>query len=371
MSVKPKILIIGPTPPPYHGVAVSTKLILNSPAFRRFCHLHLDTADRRTIENIGKFDMGNVLLALWHAARYSGLLLRYRPNLVYLPISQGTAGFLRDCTFLLPAIWLNIATVIHLRGSEFPDFYGRSPTFVKRLICYTLSRVQHAIVLGENLRGVFGDLIPPERISVAPNGTEDFAQGTAVSRPPDKVCGLYLSNLRVRKGFLVTLEAVVAALECFPQLEFVFAGPPESPQIQECIQSLQHSAVADRLHFVGIVTGQTKHQLLLSSDFMIFPPIEPEGHPRVILEGMAAGLPIISTNQGAIAESVLDGETGFLVPPSDSAAILAKIQFLLENPQRRQQMGQAARARFLSHFTADMAHERLAAILTTVLQNTK
>lgn len=367
-SLSPKILIIGPTPPPYHGVAVSTKLILQAPALQRFHLLHLDTADRRSIENIGKFDMGNILIGLWHALTFLGIVIRHRPNLVYLPISQGTAGFLRDATFLLPAIWMGIATVIHLRGSEFPAFYGRSSPFMRFLIRYTLRRVQHTIVLGQNLRGIFGDLVPPERISVVPNGTNDF--WTEIPNSPDKVRGLYLSNLRVRKGFLVTLEAVVTALHRFPNLEFTFAGPPESPQVQQKIEEcLQDTTLTGRLHFVGTVSGQDKYNLLLSSDFMVFPPIEPEGHPRVILEGMMAALPIITTNQGAIAESVLDGQTGFLVPPGDAAAILNKIELLLEQSGLRQQMGQAARQHFLTHFTSDIAHERLATVLTAVLQN--
>lgn len=367
-SFPPKILIIGPTPPPYHGVAVSTKLILQSPALQRFHLLHLDTADRRSIENIGKFDMGNIFIGLWHALTFLGIVIRHRPNLVYLPISQGTAGFLRDATFLLPAIWMGIATVIHLRGSEFPAFYGRSSSFIRVLIRYTLRHIQHAIVLGQNLRGIFGDLVPPERISVVPNGTNDF--WTATPKSPDKVCGLYLSNLRVRKGFLVTLEAVVTALRRFPNLEFTFAGPPESPQVQQTIEEcLQDTTLADRLHFVGTISGADKHRLLLSSDFMVFPPIEPEGHPRVILEGMTAALPIITTNQGAITESVLDGQTGFLVPPGDAAAIMNKIELLLEQPDLRQQMGQAARQHFLTHFTSNIAHERLAKVLTAVLQN--
>ncbi len=362
MRHRPKILIIGPTPPPYHGVAVSTKLILQAPAMQQFHLLHLDTADRRSIENIGKFDISNILIGLWHALTFLGMVIRHRPNLIYLPVSQGTAGFLRDAAFLLPAIWLGIATVIHLRGSEFPRFYGRSSPLLRALIRYTLGRVQHAIVLGQNLRGIFGDLIPPERISVVPNGTNDFWIETPKS--PHKVRGLYLSNLRVRKGFLVTLEAVVSALHHFPNLEFTFAGPPESPQVQQKIEEcLQDATLTDRLHFLGTVSGPDKYHLLLSSDFMVFPPIEPEGHPRVILEGMVAGLPIITTNQGAIAESVLDEQTGFLVPPGDAAAILNKIELLLEQPVLRQQMGQAARQRFLTQFTANIAHERLAAVL--------
>jgi glycosyltransferase involved in cell wall biosynthesis len=366
---RPKILIIGPTPPPYHGVALSTRLILDSPVLHGFQRVHLDTADRRGIENIGAFELGNIMLGLWHFVRFMGLLAWYRPQLVYLPISQGTGGYLRDLLFLLPSQALGIPTVVHLRGSEFRAFYTGAGRVMQALIRRSLGAARRVIVVGESLREVFAGLVVPDRIVAVPNGTVDFAAGGAVGHPRgDRVQGLFLSNLRRRKGVFVTLEAAIEALDRFPVLEFTFAGAWEAEaDRQQAAARLRDCNVADRIHFVGTVTGDDKHRLMMESHFLVFPPIEPEGHPRVVIEAMAAGLPIITTRQGAIAETIVDGQTGFLVAPGDAPAIVEKIACLITDPQRREAMGCAARRRFLAEYTADASNTRLAGVFSDVL----
>ena len=90
------LVVVGPVPPPYHGVAVSTSLVLANPALREtFDVTHVDTSDRRSLENIGRWELGNVLLGLQAAGRLV-LRLRGRRGLVYLPLSAGGGGLMRD-----------------------------------------------------------------------------------------------------------------------------------------------------------------------------------------------------------------------------------------------------------------------------------
>jgi glycosyltransferase involved in cell wall biosynthesis len=80
----------------------------------------------------------------------------------------------------------------------------------------------------------------------------------------------------------------------------------------------------------------------------------------VVLEAMAAGLPVITTDQGAIRETVLDGVNGFIVPKGDPAAIAEKIVLLLRDHDLRRRMGQASRERFLASYTlARWSHDML------------
>jgi glycosyltransferase involved in cell wall biosynthesis len=363
------ILVIGPTPPPLHGVAVSTQLILDSPVLAAFRRVHLDTSDRRSGRNIGAFEPGNVVLALWHALMCLILLGWRRPRLVYLPISQGAGGYLRDLAFILPCEALGVPVVVHLRGSEFRQFYTNAHPLLQALIRYSLARVARVIVLGETLRDIFDGLVPPERVAVVPNGTPDIHPGLApADKPAGRVRGLYLSNLRRRKGVLVALAAAIQSLQRYPQLEFVFAGEWRFAHVRdEALALVAASGVGDRLHFVGAVDGDDKQRLLLSADFFVFPPIEPEGHPRVVLEAMAAGLPVITTPQGALIETVVEGCTGFFVEPGDASAIVAHIARLIEDPDRRIAMGRAARERYLSEYTAEVAHARLLRVFADVL----
>jgi glycosyltransferase involved in cell wall biosynthesis len=166
----------------------------------------------------------------------------------------------------------------------------------------------------------------------------------------------------------VALEAAITALHRFRELEFVFAGAWEAEVDRaQALAQLRDCEVANRIHFVGTVVAEEKHRLLLASDFLVFPPTKPEGHPRVLLEAMAAGLPVITTDQGAIVETVAEGKTGFIVEPGNAAAIVDRITFLIEHPDARRCMGQAARERFLAHYTAEASNARLAALFAEVL----
>jgi len=366
---RPKILIIGPTPPPYYGVAVSTQLILASPQLRKFRRLHLDTSDRRGIENIGTFDWQNIMLALWHFTKFIQIMTRHRPRLVYLPISQGIGGYLRDLAFLLPGRWLGVPTVVHLRGSEFRTFYNNSPLLMKGLIRYSLRMVRRMIVLGEGLRPIFKGLVPAARVVVVPNGTPDLASVVPlVEKRHSTIRGLFLSNLYPRKGVFVTLQAAIESLYRFPNLEFVFAGEWQSKELQEQIlDRVRNLEVADRIHFAGVVVGEEKHRLLMNSDFFVFPPIEPEGQPRVILEAMAAGLPVISTPFGAIPDMVVEGVTGYMVPPNDVKALVDRIGLLVSDSETRMRMSQAIRSHYLSSFTMEQSNLRLVQVFDAVL----
>jgi colanic acid/amylovoran biosynthesis glycosyltransferase len=77
-----------------------------------------------------------------------------------------------------------------------------------------------------------------------------------------------------------------------------------------------------------------------------------EGLPNVVIEGMAAAVPVIGSNHGGIGEAVEHGRTGFLVPPGDPHAIAAAVRRLLGDPALRRQMGLAARAAANEHFNA-------------------
>jgi glycosyltransferase involved in cell wall biosynthesis len=81
-------------------------------------------------------------------------------------------------------------------------------------------------------------------------------------------------------------------------------------------------------------------------------PSEIDKSPYSVLEAMFAGLPVVSTNVGGIPEMVVDGETGYLVPPDDDVAIADAIEKLLTDDTRRVAMGHASRARAYERFDA-------------------
>jgi len=358
------VLIVGPTPPPDYGVAIATRTILESSLRSQFRLVHLDTSDRRAGTNFGKLDLTNLWLAVKHILQLLWELIATRPSIVYIPISQGALGYLRDAVFILLAAVFGRRIVLHLRGAMFRSFYLASSSPLRWLIRITLARADRMIVLGECLRDLFDGLLDSARIRVVPNGVDP---SSFAPRPPTSpravpvVC--FLGNLYRSKGYMDLLHAL-ARIPPETPFECRLAGEWRAQQEEaEAKDFLARSGIADRVHFVGIVRGPAKRSFLEDADIFAFPTYyPPEGHPWVILEAMAAGLPVISTRHACIPETVTDGETGYLVDKRDVDALASRLLSLLRNPELRLRMGAAGRRRLESHFSEQLFISRLAAV---------
>ena len=91
-------------------------------------------------------------------------------------------------------------------------------------------------------------------------------------------------------------------------------------------------------------------ELIAAFDVFVLPSILPEPFGLVVAEAMAAGKPVIATRHGGPTEMVVEGETGFLIPPNDAHALASAIKNLLAHPEEAAKLGKAARRRFLEHF---------------------
>ena len=166
---------------------------------------------------------------------------------------------------------------------------------------------------------------------------------------------------------MVTIRAAKSVKDTIGPIPFYFAGAWYSEAERLAAEKLiRDLGLIDQIHFEGVVSGPEMDALLLASDIMVFPSYN-EGHPRVILEGMAAGLPVIATNVGAIPETIIDNKTGFIVPTDDHEALAGKICLLVKDENMRISMGNAARERLLAEFTAERSNRLLADVFYKVI----
>jgi glycosyltransferase involved in cell wall biosynthesis len=324
---------------------------------------HLDTADRRDISNLGRFELINVLLALKHGMQFLAMLLRHRPQVVYVPIAQNTLGTLRDMLFMIPALLTRRRLVIHIHGGGFGQFHATAPALVAALIRAVVGKADRIIVLGESLRGMLDGIAPSDRVAVIANGMPD---PFPTPPPRDAAAGrtfrvLYLSNLVGFKGFLDLMEAVAGLVEAGHDVSLDLAGGWGGPADEAAAQSLL-ARLGERAHLHGAVGPEQKHELLASCDVLALPTTF-DGHPFVILEAMAAGLPVISTRYGAIPETVLHEQTGLLVEQRDPAGLADAILRLAGDPRLRLRLGAAGRERFVMHYGLEPWARRLHHVL--------
>lgn len=366
-----RLLVVGPTPPPHHGVAVYTDLLLRAPELHAALDVvHLDTADRRTLENLGRFDLTNAGLALAHAGKLARLVLRVRPDAVYLPISRNRWGYLRDALLIAVARLGGARVITHLHGSDLRGFMDESSAPLRALIRWSSARLDAAAVLAPCLKPLYGDLLPGERVGVVPPAIEDPFPAGVPARARDAhtpVTVAYLGSLFEPKGYLDLLRAVASLRATEPEIRVALAGDwTSADERRRARQLIERLELESRVHFAGVVEGAGKRQFLEAADLLVFPGWQPEGLPLVVLEAMAAGLPVIATPTGAIPDAVVQGETGYLVPAREPDALARRIAELAADPALRERLGAAGRQRYLQAYTAAHAARALQALVERV-----
>ena len=371
-SRRGRLLIVGAVPPPMHGVTVMTAALLRGGLEADFDVVHADTSDHRTMGNVGRFDLANVVLALRHFVRFVALLWRHHPDLVYLPLSQGLAGFLRDATLLLAARVAGTRVAVHAHGARYCEFFERVPAPLCALVPASLAPVRAIAVLGESQSEQFVGWAPAgARVTVVPNGVADeWPEG-----PPERAgrsggTVLYLSNLLPQKGFVDVLEAVPSVLARVPGVRFVFAGDPKYDEAtgRRVKDFVADTGISKVVAFVGVVNPRARHELLAEADVLVFPPRWEEGQGIVAVEAMSAGLPLVVTASGGLAETVRDGVEGLVVPKGCPQAIADSVVRLLRDQSLRARLGSAGRARYESEYTLDRWLSRMRSFFAAALE---
>jgi glycosyltransferase involved in cell wall biosynthesis len=142
----------------------------------------------------------------------------------------------------------------------------------------------------------------------------------------------------------VTFVRALSALRGRP-IEAVFVGDgPDRRAVEEEVRRLGLESVVELLGERDDVP-----ELLARADVFVLSS-HSEGLPISILEAMATGLPVVASNVGGVAEVVVDGGTGLLVPPGDAQSLATAIERLLEDPALCRRFGEAGRIRVAEHF---------------------
>ena len=365
------VLFLGALPPPSIGPTLATKYLLASSLAERHNIVHLDTSDHRPMTTLSAIDWTNILVALRSYIAMVRKLAGRKFDLVYIPISQTTIGYLKDSVYILIAKLFRTKVVTHLRGGNFRNWLASASGFTRLYVKSVHGLVDAQIVLGEKLRALFDGVLPPTKIHVVPNG-RDF-EALPLRRPSPDVRFLFLSNVRKEKGVLDFLSGAVmlAAEGCFSS-QFIVAGSRGARgagTVDADIDSLLKQHPEFQVTFVEKLDDNEKRRVLANADVFVFPTYYSlEGHPWVIVEAMAAGLPIISCDQGCIVESVIDGENGFIVPKRNPRALMEAMRDIGEDAERRKEMGARSRMLYEKGLTESASVARLSNVLEVAVR---
>ncbi len=173
---------------------------------------------------------------------------------------------------------------------------------------------------------------------------------------------LFVGRLRYYKG----LDYLIQAMRNIDATLIIIGGGPEAARLGTMSYEL---GVAHKVHFLGDISDELLPAYYQAADIFILPSSHrSEAFGIVLLEAMAAGLPLITTELGTGTSWVnQDGVTGLVVPPRDVKALAAAIQRLLSNDEMRRAMGARALARARAEFDLPVLVERVTAVYERVL----
>lgn len=138
----------------------------------------------------------------------------------------------------------------------------------------------------------------------------------------------------------------------------------DGPQRERLLKYRRQVEIADKVHFLG---ERTDVAALLPHFDLLWSTSGYEGQSNAIMEAMSAGVPIVATDIPGTRDLVVEGETGYLVPVGDRAALARAAQRIIDNPDLAEQLGQAARRRMADEFSLDKMIDSYATLYEEVL----
>jgi D-inositol-3-phosphate glycosyltransferase len=228
---------------------------------------------------------------------------------------------------------------------------------------HQLARIRLEVCLGRNANAVLatsseqmtklaGLGIPRASIRVVPWGVDTgrFAPEGPVAKRNGQPRLLAVRQSADEPG----LDTVIRALAEIPEAELLIAGGPSGsgPANQDLAGLARDLGVADRVTFTGDVSRTHLPALLRSADLLLSGEWEdPAG--TVALQAMACGTPVAASTAGAVGDAVIDGTTGFLVPPGQPSALAHRIRRLFASPMQLEAFSVAAVDRVRSRYSWD------------------
>ncbi len=172
---------------------------------------------------------------------------------------------------------------------------------------------------------------------------------------------VYFGRLSFEKGLFTLLDAV-KGLDV--QLQIVGDGP-----IKQDLENKAANKNINNVSFLGYKTGDQLQEIIKRCIATITPSEWYENNPRTVIESFALGKPVIGANIGGIPELVIDGQTGYIFQPGNADDLRAKIEQLLNDPDKIIEMGQAARRHVEQNNNPEKHYQQLMRIYDKALTN--
>lgn len=245
---------------------------------------------------------------------------------------------------------------------------GRRARWVSR---WVYRRARHVVAVSGVIRRrlIERDAVPPGRITVVPNAvtpvSDEHRPAALPALPADCRRGALVgvvARLQPEKGVATFLKAAARVASLSGEARFLVVG--DGPLRRELGRLAERLGLEGRVHFLGFRSDA--RELIERLDVLVVPSFT-EGAPLVVLEAMAAGVPVVASAVGGIPDQVRHDGEGLLVPPGDPVALGDALLCLLRDPARIRRLGEAGRRRAASEFGHEAVVRQIEAVYDAAL----
>jgi glycosyltransferase involved in cell wall biosynthesis len=295
--------------------------------------------------------------------RLSRLLAKLRPTILQTFLFHANiAGRLAGTAARVPIIVSGIR-VAEKRGSLRLWIDRATDWMVSRHVC-----VSQDVAAFSAARGG----LPIGKLEVIPNGVDArvYAEATRADLgefgiPAGSRTILFVGRLDPQKGPFVLMAAARELLPRHNDLHVLLVG--DGPLAENLGKWVAKEHLADRIHFAG--RRSDVPSLLRAAEIFVLPSLW-EGLPNVVLEAMAAGVPVVASQVEGISDLLTDDRTGLIVPANAAPELIEAIERLLADPQHAHQMGHSAQQHVQAEFAWDEVVGKYAALYRGLLAKT-
>lgn len=320
-----KIAIAGPLPPPAGGMAVQTQQLADL-----LKEQSVSVELIRTNRPYRPHFVGSLkgIRAVFRLLDYLVDIARVtaRVDLVHLMANSGWSWHL----FATPVVWIarmrKVPVVLNYRGGEAEQFFQKSWRWVKP----TLNRVQTVVVPSGFLERVFQNR--EVTAQVIPNILQldqfrNLRRNELNSESPHLIV---TRNLEKLYGIDTALEAFALVQKEYPKVRLTIAG--SGPEKSHLVERAKTLGVNESVRFAGRLDREEILDLYASADILLNPSLA-DNSPNSIIEALACGVPVVSSDVGGIPYLIQSGENGMLVKANDPAAMASSATEILQNKE--------------------------------------
>ena len=359
-SGKPRVLFILHLPPPVHGASLVGSFLRDSALVNgSFEASYVNLSASTTLEQTGRFGLNKIGSFLRIFREVRRMMQAGCPDLVYMTPSSTMPGLLKDALIARMVRRRCGRIVLHFHNKGVSSCQDR---FIDDRLYRLLFRDADVILLSRLLYPDIRKYVLEERVHFCPNGISVPELHPSAGSVPRI---LFLSNMIRTKGVSVLVDACRILKDRGVPFRCSLVGALSADYPGDSlVAEFREKGVADNVVYEGPRYGDEKWEAFSKADLFVLPTFYAnECFPLVILEAMGAGLPVVTTDEGALPEMVRDGVDGIICPKRDPAALADALERLLVNPALRSGMGESGKARFQDLFTLDRFEERMVGIL--------